>query len=277
MSSVTPYVAVSSSSSSSPVVARGIGIDAIASKVAGHRAFGFLPEQDLRALMQWTTTRTFQPQEMIFRYGEPGRAVILVLQGYVKLSTTLANGREVVLEILGPGGCVGEVAVLNKGPREADATALSRCRLLSIDGRQFKQVFDRRPEALLTIMQLVSERLQRAREQVVDALALSAPARLAKAILQLSRLGAPDLHQGGTNRLRLSQSELGSMTGMTRESVNRYLGVWRDAGWILLLRGSVTLVSEGALSSLLWEESTHVRGTAIVGHGAAAWACCVAV
>lgn len=269
MSSVTPYVAVSFPSSSSPVVARGIGIDAIARKVAGHRVFGFLPDRDLRALMQWTTIRTFQPQEMIFRHGEPGRAVILVLQGYVKLTTTLANGREVVLEILGPGGCVGEVTVLYKGAREADAAALSRCRLLSIDGRQFKQVFDRRPEGLLAILQLVDERLQRAREQVGDALALSAPARLAKVILQLSRLGAPD--EGGTNRLRLSQSELASMTGMSRESVNKYLGVWRDAGWILLLRGSVTLVSEGALSMLAaGRESTHVRGTAIVAHGTAA-------
>jgi CRP/FNR family transcriptional regulator, cyclic AMP receptor protein len=254
MSTVTPCVAVSSTSSTSPAAARGYGIDAIVSRVAGHSAFRFLPERDICALMQWTTLRTFHPQETIFRHGEPGRTVILVLQGYVKLSTTLANGREVVLEILGPGGCVGEVTVLNNGPREADATALSRCRLLSIDGRQFKQAFDRRPEALLAIMQLVSERLQRARDQVVDALALSAPARLAKAILQLSRLGAPDLHHGRTSRLRLSQSELGSMTGMTRESVNRYLGVWRDAGWILLLRGSVTLVNEGALASLLREE-----------------------
>jgi CRP/FNR family transcriptional regulator, cyclic AMP receptor protein len=264
MSLVTPYVAVSSPSSSSPRMVRGIGIDAIASKVASHRTFGFLPEQDLRALMHWTTVRNFYPHEIIFRHGEPGRAVILVLQGYVKLSTTLANGREVVLEILGPGGCVGEVAVLNKGHREADATTLSGCRLLSIDGRQFKQMFDRRPEALLAIVQLASEQLQRARDQVVDALALSAPARLAKAILQLSRLGAPGLYQVGTHRLRLSQSELGSMTGMTRESVNKHLRVWRDAGWILLSSGSVTLVNEGALASLLREEkaSPNFRHTA---------------
>ncbi len=183
MNAMTPYVAVGSTSSTSPAVTRAASIDSIAGKlIAGHGALGFLPEQDLRALMQWTTIRHFQRRETIFRRGDPGRSVILVQQGDVKLSTTLANGREAVFDVLGPGGCVGEAAALNRQPREADATALTRGRLLAIDGRQFKQVIERRPEGLLAIMQLLSERLQSARDQLADAFALSVPARLAKAM-----------------------------------------------------------------------------------------------
>ncbi len=44
------------------------------------------------------------------------------------------------------------------------------------------------------------------------------------------------------------------MTGMTRESVNKHLGIWRDAGWILFSGGSVTLINAGALADLLRDD-----------------------
>lgn len=255
MDSLMTQMAVSRLPSTPPFAARGISAGATPCKlIAGHSALGSLPEADRLSLMQWSTIRVLQRRETIFRCGDPGRTVVLVLEGYVKLSTALADGREVVLEIVGPGGCFGELAVLNKWPREADAMTLSRCRVLAIDGRQFTQVIERRPEGMLAVTRMVSERLQRAMEQVVDALVLPAPARLAKALILLAKLRSSGLHHGDRIPLRLSQSELGSMTGLTRESVNKHLGAWRDAGWILLSRGSVTLLDIAALSDLLHEQ-----------------------
>ena len=78
------------------------------------------------------------------------------------------------------------------------------------------------------MMRLVSERLQRATSQVADALALSASARLAKALLHLASVRRSCGH-GDTGPLHLSQAELGAMAGLTRESVNKILGSWREA------------------------------------------------
>ncbi len=254
MDSLMTYAAVSRLPSTPSFAARGIGAGAAPCKlIADHSVLGSLPEEDRLSLAQWSTIRVLRRRETIFRCGDPGRTVILVLEGYVKLCTALVDGREVVLEIVGPGGCFGELAVLNKWPREADAMTLSRCRLLAIDGRQFTQVIERRPEGMLAVTRMVSERLQRAMEQVVDALVLPAPARLAKALILLAKLRSSGLHHGDHIPLRLSQSELGSMTGLTRESVNKHLGAWRDAGWILLASGSVTLLDIAALSDVLHE------------------------
>ena len=216
-----------------------------------HGVLGGLPEEDLRALLRWSTIRNLRRREIIFRHGDDGSIVLLVLQGYVKLSTTLTDGREVMLEVVGPGGWIGEVAVLNRWQHAADATALSRCRLMAIDGRQFKQILVRRPESFPTIMRLISERLERVTEQMVDALALPAPARLAKVLIQLARLQSSSLHGGDEIQLNLSQSELGAMTGLTRECVNKHLGSWRGAGWLLLSDRSVILTNVAALSNLL--------------------------
>ena len=70
--------------------------------------------------------RTVRARESIYRQSDKGRTVIAVLDGYVKLSSTTAAGREVVLEIIRPGMSFGELAAINNWPRETDATALSR-------------------------------------------------------------------------------------------------------------------------------------------------------
>lgn len=212
-------------------------------------AFSLLQAADRRELERWSKQQTIQRREFVIRQGEPGTNVILVLEGYVKLFT-VTDGREVVLDIVGPGASVGEVAVMNKWVHGAYATALTPCRLMLVDGRQFRQVIERRPEVLMAIMRLVSERLRRRTERMVDAIAMSAPARLAKALLQLARLQSSSLHQMNAAPLHLSQSELGSLTGLTRESVNKHLSTWRDNGWVLLNGGAVTVLNVAALSNL---------------------------
>ena len=84
---------------------------------------GLLADRDLLTLLRQSTMRRPAEARVLFRSGDEGRSVVLILQGYVKLSTMAANGREVVLEIAGPGTIFGEIAVLNGSPRRADATA----------------------------------------------------------------------------------------------------------------------------------------------------------
>jgi CRP/FNR family transcriptional regulator, cyclic AMP receptor protein len=270
MESLTTYATMSRCPSTSSFLARGVGGDvAPRNLIAGHSSLGSLPEEDQHSLARWSKIRTLRKKQTIFRCGDPAGAVILVLEGYVKLSTALADGREVVVEIVGSGGCFGEVAVLNRRPRETDATTLSHCRLLVIDGRQFAQVIERRAEGALAVTHMVSERLRRATEHFVDALVLPAPARLAKVLILLAQLRSSAWRRGDYIPLRLSQSELGSMTGLTRESVNKQLRAWRDAGWILLASGSVTHLDIAALSNVLdAQEQLSLAGTKSVVAGA---------
>ena len=221
--------------------------------IAAQSVLGRLPERDLFALVQRSTIRTLRARKSVYRCGDPGRTVIAVLDGYVKLSAATASGREVVLEIVPPGACFGELAALNNWPREADAVTVSRCRLLVIDGRQFAQVMERSPEASQAMIRLLSERLWTARQRVVDTVVLPAPARLAKALMTLAELQSPVVRDGVRIELRLSQSELGGMTGLTRESINKNLAMLRDEGYISLAGGSVTLLDIEELDRLRHE------------------------
>jgi CRP/FNR family transcriptional regulator, cyclic AMP receptor protein len=221
--------------------------DAVLKMIKEQSILSYLSEQDLLTLVRQSPVRALPKNRVLFRSGDEGRSVVLVLQGYIKLSTMAANGREVVLEIADPGTIFGELAVLNDSPRRADATALTPCRVMAIDGALFKRLVGRTPEAMFAAIRQLSERLSAVTEQGMDAVSLPAPVRLAKALLHLAALHSQRVDGGVHIGFRLSQRELGAMTGLIRESINKHLNAWRSAGWIDLAGSSVTLRDIGAL------------------------------
>ncbi len=208
---------------------------------------GLLAERDLLALLRQSTIRTLPRQRVLFRCGDSGRIVALVLQGFVKLSSTALNDREVVLEIAGPGTIFGEIAVLTDAPRRADATTLTTCRVLAIDGSAFRHALARSPGAMFAAIRLLSDRLSAVTARGMDAVSLPAPVRLAKALLQLAELASERVESRIHIGFRLSQRELGAMTGLTRESINKHLRAWRAIGWVELAGSAVTLCDVVAL------------------------------
>jgi CRP-like cAMP-binding protein len=78
-----------------------------------------------------------------------------------------------------------------------------------------------------------------------DAALLDAPARLAKRLLSLGELHGEDGRDGRT--MRISQEELASFLGVSRQSVNEQLQAWKARGWVGLGRGTITVIDAGAL------------------------------
>jgi CRP/FNR family transcriptional regulator, cyclic AMP receptor protein len=234
-----------------PIAPAGKHEEEILRLLEGHRFLRRLPREELHALIRQASVLAFAERDMVFAQGDAGATVLVVVEGYVKLSSSTFGGREVVLEVAGPGAVFGELAVLNEWPRAADAAALSACRLLSIDGKQFVRTLVRAPEAMFEIIRLLSERLRSTTEQMTDGLDLPAPARLAKALMHLAALHSHPVKSGLRIDFQLSQRELGGMTGLTRESINKHLATWRDSGWVTLSDRYVTVLNPQRLQDLL--------------------------
>ena len=92
----------------------------------------------------------------IFRTGDHGDSMYVVVEGEVRIST---SGKE--LEVLGPGGVFGEIALIDSGPRMADAVAVTDCRVAPIDEKRFKFLVQQTPFFSLQIMRVMADRLRR--------------------------------------------------------------------------------------------------------------------
>lgn len=209
-----------------------------------------LPEVDLRALASRGHVRTYDAGDVIFREGAPGDSLYVVIEGSVRVALHSAEGEEATVAVLGPGEFVGDLALLDGRPRSASAIASQPTKTLIMTRDDFIEWLSGRSSAALALLEALSLRVRRTDEVLTDLAFLDLPHRLAKRLLRLATLypeaQAPGAASGKV-RLRVTQSELASMLGVSRESVNKQLNLFAREGWIELGRGSVTLVDSEAL------------------------------
>lgn len=213
----------------------------------GHDLFGKLGTAELESILSFARVETYAAKETIFLKGSPGRGMMAVLEGRVQMQAPSADGRTAVLNVMEAGEIFGEIALLDGRDRSADAVAMTACRLLVIDRREFIPFLRQNADVALRLMAILCERLRRTTEQVEDLLFLNLHTRLAKKLLSLAaELGEP-APDGRRTTPALSQRELAAMVGFTRESVNKQLSQWQRDGVIEARNGRIALLDEARL------------------------------
>jgi CRP-like cAMP-binding protein len=192
------------------------------------------------------TQRAYRAGEVVFSQGDAGDALHAVVAGQVRISTGAADGREIFLNIMEPGDTFGEIALLDGGTRTATATAMSASELVSIRREPLFALLGREPQVAIELLRLCGERLRWTSGLLEDAALLDAPARLAKRLLSLGRLHGEQDGDGFT--LRISQEDLASFLGVTRQAVNQQLQAWKGRGLLDLTRGAVVVRDAAALA-----------------------------
>ncbi len=123
--------------------------------------FADLAPDDLEELALIVEERRVEPGRDLFREGDPGDAVYLIVKGGVQVFTGGIDGRpERVLSELGAGACIGEMAVLDASPRSATVRATDRTRTLRVPGEGFKRVMSERPEMSAAIVAELVKRMR---------------------------------------------------------------------------------------------------------------------
>ena len=208
-----------------------------------------LRDDDVTALASRGRVRRFNANSTIFHEGDAGDALYVVVDGRVRISRISGAGTEATLALVGKGDCFGEFALFDNKPRSASATAQQATRTFVVSREDFRDWIRSRPDAALALLETLSLRLRRTDEVVTDLVFLDLPHRLAKHLVTL----ATGLGDGALRRPRLqvTQGELASMLGVSRESVNKQLNQFAREGWITITRGAVTIDDMQALRTFV--------------------------
>jgi CRP-like cAMP-binding protein len=201
--------------------------------------FRGLSDRAIERLVPLVQLRRHRADQMVFRKGDAGDSLYIVVTGRILVSSLSTEGAEVILNIINPTEVVGEIALLDGGPRTADATAASDTSTLVLLRRDFLPLLEAEPSAALSMLLVLCGRIRQTTSFVEDAVLLSLPARLFHRIQALARAyGRVDER---TSQLRiehgLSQQELGDSIGASRVSVNKQLNAWRAQSLLEFGRG----------------------------------------
>jgi CRP/FNR family cyclic AMP-dependent transcriptional regulator len=204
--------------------------------------FASVPPADLEAVTAASRLRVFRRGQIVFTAGQPGDTVMVVVSGRLKVVVRSADGGELTLTVVQPGGVVGELAAVDGGLRSADAETLEESRLLLIPREIVQDICARDPTACLALARSLAATLRRLTEGASDLVFLDLPRRVAKVLLSQSS------DEDGVIRLRMSQQQLAHQAAGTRQSVNAALRGFERRGWIEVRDRAVTVKQAAALS-----------------------------
>jgi CRP-like cAMP-binding protein len=174
---------------------------------------------------------------------------MIVTKGAFKISNSNLNGREIVLNFLGPGDTIGEMAVLNAALRTADAIALERSEVFVLHARDLLPALAAYPQALLEVGQLLCDRLRSA-SVIIEDNSLDMHRRVARGLLRLAGQHGRTGREGIRVAITVSQSELGAYVGLSRENMSRVLRRLREDDVVRAARGQIIICNEPALACI---------------------------
>jgi CRP/FNR family cyclic AMP-dependent transcriptional regulator len=111
---------------------------------------------------------TLQTEEILFRKGDPGHCMYVILSGQISIYLEASEGRTAVLRVLQPGDFFGEMALLDGGPRSANALALDACELFVLERSSFLDIMTTSPELLSRLLSGLAERLRATDERYLQ-------------------------------------------------------------------------------------------------------------
>jgi CRP-like cAMP-binding protein len=184
---------------------------------------------------------------VLFRAGDACDGCYHVIDGLLKVAVVLPSGRERILAILGPGGFIGELSLVDGSPRSASVIALKASKLYFLTRAAFDSFAAAHPEIYRHIADLLARRL-RDNSATLALSSLSIKARTAHALLSLGEAFGKDVGAGRILvRQKVSQGDLAAMAGVARENLSRILQDWMREKVVSRLAGYYCLERKEAL------------------------------
>jgi len=204
--------------------------------------FSALDDSSAASLRESMSAIKLSKGQTLFKEGDSGDRLYVVVSGKIKLGTASGDGRENLLAILGPGEMFGELSLFDPEPRTSTATAVTDVRLVSLAHDQVIGLVTSHPQVSLEILRRLAQRLRKSNETLADLVFADVPGRVAKAIMDLGVRFGSQKEDGFHVNHDLTQEELAQLVGASRETVNKALADFAARGWVKLEPRAVLVV-----------------------------------
>lgn len=203
------------------------------------------------ALLARGQKRSYSSGEAVFVRGDEGTSMLIITAGRIEVSITSLNGRKSTLNHMGPGEVLGEIALFDQGVRSADATAATKTTGLMLSRRDVSQFLNEHPEATMGLIGELCAKVRNASDMFEVQSHVAADARLARCLLRVGEKWGEETEDGHIHiHTPFSQTDIGELSGLARENVNRHLKALIEAGSVRMDGRKITITDPEALMDL---------------------------
>jgi len=201
--------------------------------------FASFPEDQLRMLVSVVTRRSAPRGAVIMAAGDQIDSLYIVISGRLKVMMSDAEGKEVILSLIGSGEFFGEMGLIDESPRSASVVTIEPCELLSINKRDFNKCLTENFEMCRAVMRGLVHRLREADRKIGSLALLDVYGRVARLLLDMSE----DVNGQKVVTKRLPKQDIAKMIGASREMVSRVMKDLQLGGYIEV-RGSTIVLRD---------------------------------
>jgi CRP/FNR family cyclic AMP-dependent transcriptional regulator len=213
--------------------------------------FGGVSAPDLRAAAAASRLRRYARGQVVFTTGDPSGSLLVIVSGRMKVVVRSADGGELMLAVVEPGGVIGELGVVDGGPRSADAETLDATDVLEVPRAIIIDLQRRVPAMTENLLAAVSSSFRRLTDATADLVFLDLPRRVGKTLLEHPR------DASGAVDLGMSQEQLAHRVAGTRQSVNLALHGFERRGWLEMKGRQIVLRDPVALARFAGEDPSE--------------------
>lgn len=210
-----------------------------------------LSAEDQRRLAAVSLARYYEKGETIFTEGDAPDFLVTIASGRVKVVKLIPSGKEIILEIFGPGDPVGAVVAYEGRPYPASAVAIERVECILVRRSEFFGLFERHPSFVRGFLTGMAQRIVELTRRIPEVASGRVETRFARLFLKLEdRMGEP--RAGGRMiPMPLSRQELADLTGTTIETCIRIMSRWGKEGLVSTERDGFMINDRSALERLV--------------------------
>lgn len=215
--------------------------------------FSTLDDQALSGLASHLRQRALRKNTIVFHKDQAGDSLYLIEAGHVRIFLPTESGEELTVDIARPGDVFGELALLDGRPRSASAETIEDTSLHVLSREDFQRFVSATPQFATSLIALLSTRIRQITEYAESLAFLDIHGRVARALLQMAERHGTKNKNGTTEiDFDVTQAELASMIGATRERVNRALTSFRTQGLIELRGKKIVLLDPTRLKQRIY-------------------------
>jgi CRP/FNR family transcriptional regulator, cyclic AMP receptor protein len=191
--------------------------------------------------------RSYPRRSVVYHRGDDTESVIVLIDGRVKVCAPGNDGHTAVLGFRGPGDLVGELGAIDGRARSASVETLEAVTALVCPRRDFRALVDSSPAMAGALQEVVVDRLRHADAERADFGSHDVLGRVARRLCELADRFGEESGDGIEITLPLTQEELASWCGASREAVSKALTQMRTLGWIETRRRVVVITDVARL------------------------------
>lgn len=207
----------------------------------------WMPAHLQREFLARLQPRQYQAGQFIYIQDSEGTEMYRLVSGTVRISVLRPDGRQITYTLFESGDCFGQTSLVDEGPRPQSTEAITTVQLGVLSKKDFHALVEKHPSFLHAITRLMSAQLRVVAQNYEVASLDALPVRIIRTILQ-NHVDVPNQSTSdGYPVVYLSQAELASMVGVSRQSVNRVLSSLQEDGLIERGYGSLKILNMARL------------------------------